>query len=244
MTDKPKSLAAKMAEVSRECAYVQKTGHNKFHKYNYASAAAVLEKVNESLANRSIACFPSIAILDTRETLVTVRVTVRLVDGETGETDSIEGIGSGSDNGDKAVMKATTAATKYAWMVALNIATGDDPEADESTDRRAAEVEPATAPSGSITAPKRDTPTKPVSLSSSLTMKFGPAKGVPLSDMSVEHLGFYIAAAEKSLRDPDKAQWKASTLKQLEALKAEYSTRVAGEKSADASPFGDDQIPY
>jgi hypothetical protein len=242
MTDKPKSLAAKMAEVSRECAYVQKTGHNKFHKYNYASAAAVLEKVNESLASRSIACFPSASIVDARDhgdkgsLLVTVRVAIRLVDGETGETDSIEGLGSGSDNGDKAVMKATTAATKYAWMVALNIATGDDPEADESTDKRAAEATPKSAPVESVTAPKRDAAPSP-GYDSSLTMRFGPAKGVPISDMGPQDLAFYINAAERGIADPSKAQWRANTEKQLAALKAEYTKRLG----ADAN---DDNIPY
>jgi DNA-directed RNA polymerase subunit M/transcription elongation factor TFIIS len=31
--------------------------------------------------------------------------------------------------------KAQTQAKKYAWLLALNISTGDDPEADERTDR-------------------------------------------------------------------------------------------------------------
>ncbi len=250
MTDKPKSLAAKLAEVSRECKYIQKTGYNKFHQYHYATAADVLEKVNESLATRSIATFPSVDILENttistkqgEARLVTVRVKVRLVDGETGETDTLEGVGSGSDNSDKAAMKAQTAAVKYAYMLGFSIATGDDPEADESVDRAtsAGAANQASALGGSITAPKRDTPTKPTTADSSLTMKFGPAKGVPLADMSIEHLGFYISAAERSLRDPEKAQWRASTEKQLVSLQAEYSRRVAGENPANS----DDNIPY
>jgi hypothetical protein len=133
-------------------------------------------------------------------------------------------------------MKATTAATKYAWMVALNIATGDDPEADESTDKRAAEATPKSAPVESVTAPKRDAAPSP-GYDSSLTMRFGPAKGVPISDMGPQDLAFYISAAERGIADPSKAQWKANTEKQLAALKAEYTKRLG----ADAT---DDNIPY
>lgn len=48
-----------------------------------------------------------------------------------------QGFGSGQDAGDKAIMKAQTAAIKYAYMMSLCIATGDDPEADSKTDEAA-----------------------------------------------------------------------------------------------------------
>lgn len=237
------SLASKMSEISAECAYVQKTGRNEFHRYNYATAASVLERVNEALAKRKIGVFPEFSILDTRTIptkqgeaiLATVKARLTLIDGETGETGAIEGIGSGADNGDKAVMKANTAAVKYAWMVALTIATGDDPEADTSID--AATSEPQ-RPSGNISkAPA--TATAPAA-NSSLAFKFGPAKDTPLRDMSIEQLSYYIAAAEKGLRDPSKAQWAAKTRQQLEALKAEWSTRQTPAPARDE----EDNIPY
>jgi hypothetical protein len=239
------SLASKMSEVSAECAYVQKTGRNDFHRYNYATAAAVLEKVNEALARRKIAVFPEFSILDQRTVptkqgeaiLATVKARLTLVDGETGETGAIEGIGSGADNGDKAVMKANTAAVKYAWMVALTIATGDDPEADTSID--AATSEPQRA-SGNISKEPSPTTAPAPAANSSLTFKFGPAKDTPLRDMSIDHLAYYIAAAEKGLRDPSKAQWAAKTRQQLDALKAEWSTRQTPAPARDE----DDNIPY
>lgn len=43
-------------------------------------------------------------------------------------------MGSGQDSGDKAVMKAQTAAIKYAYLLSFAISTGDDPEADQRTD--------------------------------------------------------------------------------------------------------------
>jgi hypothetical protein len=66
------------------------------------------------------------------EQCVTVKVTLRLTDGF--EEHETEGMGSGQDAGDKAIMKAQTAAIKYAWMLALSISTGDDPEEDAGTD--------------------------------------------------------------------------------------------------------------
>lgn len=68
------------------------------------------------------------------EHLATVKVEITLIDGDSGEEVKIYGIGSGQDAGDKAVMKAQTAATKYAYMLSFCIATGDDPEADSKTD--------------------------------------------------------------------------------------------------------------
>ena len=68
------------------------------------------------------------------EHLVTVKAVITLVDTESGESVVVTGIGSGQDGGDKAVMKAQTAAIKYAYMLSLAISTNDDPEADSKTD--------------------------------------------------------------------------------------------------------------
>lgn len=134
------SLAGKLIEVMRECGYVRKDAKNSFHKYSYASAAAILEKVNEALCKNGLATLMKSEILshtiEGKEKFVTVKVTISLVDADTGERMEISGIGSGQDSGDKAIAKAQTMALKYAWMMSLNISTGDDPEADESTDHR------------------------------------------------------------------------------------------------------------
>jgi hypothetical protein len=51
-----------------------------------------------------------------------------------GQSIQIEVPAQGMDSGDKAVWKGLTAAHKYAWMRLLFLETGDDPEADRSTD--------------------------------------------------------------------------------------------------------------
>lgn len=145
-----RSIAAKLSTIAQQCAYVQKDKQNDFHRYTYASAAAVLAKVNDALAEQKIGVtvLPRIeSVVEVKnakgntERLVTVLVTLRLHDGDSGEVLETSGLGSGQDNGDKAVMKAQTAAIKYAWLLALNISTGDDPEEDERVDRESGAVQ-------------------------------------------------------------------------------------------------------
>ena len=141
-------ISSKLVEVMADCAYIQKSGTNDFHRYKYATAADVLEKVNASLVKHGLAVTAQAELIDLREVttakgnverLATVKTTLTLIDSESGESVSCSGIGSGQDPGDKAAMKACTASLKYAWMMTLAMATGDDPEADSSVDQRMAE---------------------------------------------------------------------------------------------------------
>ena len=136
-------LAVKLIEVMKLCKYVMRNGVNTFHKYKYATSADVLEKVNAAFTKQGIATIVVPEIMKdeavttakgTVEHLVTVKIEVTLIDKDSGETAVFRGFGSGQDATDKAVMKAQTAALKYAYMLSLAIATGDDPEADEKTD--------------------------------------------------------------------------------------------------------------
>ena len=136
-------LAKKFVEVMRDCSHVAKNGSNDFHKYKYATASDVLEKVNASLTKHGIASVVTPTLLSVQEVttakgnterLATVEVTVTLIDGESGESFAIKGLGSGQDAGDKALAKAQTMALKYCYLASLAIATGDDPEADQRTD--------------------------------------------------------------------------------------------------------------
>ena len=140
------SLKKKWLAVMDECAKVAKDGYNSYQRYKYASAAGVMEAINPALVRNGIATTAEAELLELREVtlvqetrtkterLATVKVTVTLHDVDTDETMKISGIGGGQDAGDKAVMKAQTAAMKYAFMMALEMSTGDDPEKDNGTD--------------------------------------------------------------------------------------------------------------
>lgn len=129
-------LAKKLSSIMGEVGYVQKDGSNSYHKYKYASAEAVLKKVNAALSKNNIALESNADILYTSDDLTNViaKVTLILVDGDTGETMSIAGCGQGSDKTDKATMKAITAATKYTLSTGFLISWGDDPEEDIYSD--------------------------------------------------------------------------------------------------------------
>lgn len=136
-------IAKKLVNIMIECGHIAKNGLNSYHQYKYATAEDVLLKVNTALTKNKIASvvIPEIASMvdvtnlkGNTEHLVTVNVQIKLIDSESGECVDLFGIGSGQDAGDKAVMKAQTAAIKYAYMMSLCIATGDDPEADIKTD--------------------------------------------------------------------------------------------------------------
>ena len=136
-------IAKKFVEVMRECSHVVKNGTNEFHKYKYVTATDVLEKVNASLTKHGLASVVTPNLLSVQEVttakgnierLATVEVTIMLIDSESGESLTLKGIGSGQDPSDKALAKAQTMATKYAYLSSLAIATNDDPEADSKTD--------------------------------------------------------------------------------------------------------------
>ena len=136
-------IAKKFVEVMRDCSHVAKNGTNDFHKYKYATATDVLEKVNASLTKHGLASVVTPNLLSLQqvttakgniEQLATVEVTVTLIDADSGESLTLKGLGSGQDSGDKSVAKAQTMGIKYCYLNSLAIATLDDPEADLHTD--------------------------------------------------------------------------------------------------------------
>jgi len=131
------NISSKMVAVMKECNHVIKKGTNEHYDYNYATCADVLAKVNAAFVKYGIStlAMPELISMEKvttlkghQENLATVKVSVLIIDTESGETITIAGLGSGQDSGDKAVMKAQTAAIKYAYLLSLAISTEDDPE--------------------------------------------------------------------------------------------------------------------
>ncbi|HEY6022016.1 MAG TPA: ERF family protein [Candidatus Paceibacterota bacterium] len=140
------SLAEKLNLIAADCAYIQKGSTNEFHKYRYVSAEDLLLKVTASRIKHGVAIMQTRVdaqvIPGAEGSAPTTLVNFTLVVSDTENPEdhaSFCAVGSGQDKGDKGAMKAMTAAHKYAWIMALGIATGDDPEADTSTDKAAAE---------------------------------------------------------------------------------------------------------
>lgn len=147
-------LYEKLSLAMKSCSYIEKTGENTFHGYSYVTSSDVLERVNDALTSVGLITTVTPTLLDLREVQTakgnidkhaTISVTISIIDVETGESVQISGIGSGQDSGDKAIMKAETAAIKYAYMLSFCIATGDDPEADNTTDLNTQVIPPKTS---------------------------------------------------------------------------------------------------
>lgn len=130
-------LHAKLAEVMAEVGRVPKRGRNEFHKYWYATEADIVEAVRGALSSRGVSLIPSITEVLREGTLTTVLMEFQFADGATGETSTHKWAGTGDDKGDKGLYKAMTGALKYFLLKTFLMPTGDDPEADESTDKRA-----------------------------------------------------------------------------------------------------------
>jgi hypothetical protein len=133
----PVTLAQKLAHVMGVVDRIPKRGRNEFHKYDYAAEADIVDAVRGELATVGVAFVPQVDSL-TREAcgekgayLTTIALTIRLIDGESGETLTVRWLGCGVDNQDKGLYKALTGAVKYFLLKTFLIPTGDDPEASD-----------------------------------------------------------------------------------------------------------------
>lgn len=130
---------SKLIAAGSEVAYIQKDSRNAHFDYKYLSELAVKEHGWAALRRNGFAlvkCEIEILFVDTdgRNMVARARLTVQ---GEGGVTAVWEGIGQGADKGDKAAMKAQTAAVREALKNGLGIASGDDPEKDTTVDQDA-----------------------------------------------------------------------------------------------------------
>lgn len=191
-----KLLRQNLAEVMGIVGYVQKDGKNEAQRYKFASAEAVLKKVNAELSTRGIAIsstaettyfnvteyvndqgktrFRSDAVVKLALTFTSDLISVNEDTKETSiarEEITVQGLGQATDTGDKAVMKANTAAIKYCLTNAFLISWGDDPESAKSGDapsdrpapKKAATKKPAakrSSESARDAKPKRPAPAK------------------------------------------------------------------------------------
>ena len=112
MTATKTTLASKIAKVMEAVGYVQKGGTNTAQGYKFVQASAVADKVRAELSKLNVSMTPTnIDVISEgltpsgKQSLLTLRFTWTLTDGDTGETISFQSIGTGADSGDKAAYK-------------------------------------------------------------------------------------------------------------------------------------------
>lgn len=144
------SIHAKLLAAQQSVEAVVKRGKNTEQKYQYAMAADVIQVCRKALHDQGL--YPTVVKVKTKERhpfqtskgtkglYVEAEVTLAIADpdkpvipGGTAAHLTFKASGAGADygGGDKAILKASTAATKYAYANALALPFADfDPEKD------------------------------------------------------------------------------------------------------------------
>lgn len=141
----PSGLHAKLSEVMAAISHIEKGGHNDAQRYDYTRQADVVAAVRAELSQRKVTCVPqTIDVVESRDYesksggrqhFLLIRTEWLFTDAETGETQTVQALGAGTDSGDKSPYKAMTGASKYAELLAFLIPTGDDPEKPNEQDK-------------------------------------------------------------------------------------------------------------
>lgn len=229
-----KGLHAKLADIVRALGYVAKTGKNAHFGYAFAEASVIMAEVRGELAERGIA-FHAAVIDATRipcgsQVLTQVRMKYTLVDSETGEQWDSEWMGEGSDAQDKGMNKSFTASLKY-WLInTFLLPLGDDPEADDATDKATypqQAARPATHSGMAGVAPERaDWSGK------SSTAPAAPAGNGPLA--SKKQIGFLFSLTRSRLGATDSPAIKAALRARLGILNVDALTVGKAKEAIDA----------
>lgn len=136
------TIADKLVAAMGEIDAVTKEGQNQAQGYKYVRAADVANEVRKVLVKHRIAFTYSVDGVERWQndrfnkdgTVIGVMNYVQLmvgcsfIDADSGEKVTLQGIGWGSDTGDKAPYKAMTGAIKYALRMSFIIPDESDPE--------------------------------------------------------------------------------------------------------------------
>ena len=144
---RPYGLAAKLARIQEEIEDVPRAGHAEVttkgggqYSYDYILEADLMKAVRPLLAKYGVASFyrDEITRPPTKDDpSCIVRVTLTLVDGDSGQERELHADGYAIDYGDKAANKAKTSAVRYILWKTFLQPSDEDPE-QENQDRETA----------------------------------------------------------------------------------------------------------
>lgn len=152
-----KSLAAKIAAISKDLGAIKKGGHNGEQHYDFIEYAAVSGKIRELLDKHGVAIIPSVIDYERDDVKsqrgatgyhYTLKMHFVIINADDPQ-DKIESdwLGESTDWGDKGINKAETAGTKYFYMRTFNISEKSDADNDpDNQNNAAAESKPAKQP--------------------------------------------------------------------------------------------------
>jgi len=175
-------ILTKLHAIMGEVSYIQKDKKNAHQGYNYASEAAIKERLHAALVKHGVIFQLSTSYPQVVNSVTWINCRYVFADKDSGE--QIEGtfLGSGSARDEKGHYAAVTGAIKYILTSTFLIPTGDDPENDEP-------VKPAKA-AGSITKPSPSVAPKTVRTDFSATSE----QRNQILELTMEKLGAKVAA--------------------------------------------------
>lgn len=220
----PKGIAKKLVAILDEVAKVEKKGKNRAQNYDFVRETDLVDKVRPLMAKSGL--YLNLSVVDhelmemgktasgniQRLTILTINGT--WVDSETGEAWTLPAtfVGYGADTGDKGVYKAMTGAEKYLLFKSFLVGTGDDPEADERTDRNPAVARRSSGPTR-VTNAKPDSDVGRGGRAQTATMPQLRRLATLVNDAGLSTDGFRkVIARETGLTPPDGPinRWLAS----------------------------------
>jgi hypothetical protein len=146
------SLHRKLSEIYAVVERIPKNGTApaEMGGFKFVQVGDAADPIRHELAQRRLTMLPTVVeVVGQTEhdagknakgvtittTTIDLRVTWTITDGDTGESMTIQSMGSGADRGDKYTPKAMTASMKYALLTGFLMPTGDDPEISNSEER-------------------------------------------------------------------------------------------------------------
>lgn len=148
----PASIIKAVHAVMTKVEYVEKDGKNDFHKYKYASEAALIAALRPVMLEEGLIIFPSGEELRPVDefgiTHIVLSYTLTHISGDVWP-DKLQAFGAGSDKsgkrkddtftvGDKGTYKAITGAYKYFIKNLFQLETGTDPEKEGAKEKKGA----------------------------------------------------------------------------------------------------------
>lgn len=139
------SIHTKLAQAMKLMPKVPKSGFNQHFKYEYVQEGDILDALRKVLPEVGLSTFISVtdSNVETIEKkssrgvgtalVATCQVALTITDTESGESVTITMPGYAEAADDKALYKAITGATKYAYAKGFAISIGDEPEATDTT---------------------------------------------------------------------------------------------------------------
>lgn len=135
-----KTIAAKIAAISKDLGAIAKTGHNKEQGFDFIEYAMVSGRIRELFDKHGLAIIPQVKEILVTENITSkygkqgyhyiLKMSFQIISADSDEVIERDWLGESTDYGDKGINKAETSGVKYFYMRTFNISEKSDTEND------------------------------------------------------------------------------------------------------------------